>query len=321
VKKLLVIGAGPAGLSVATQAASEGLAVTVLEKSDALGGQFRQSFDIENFPGVPKTTGRTLSSSMINQAKEFGVQFICPAGAAGIYQKENGLVVETEDLDRYDADAICLALGLQYRRVDAPGLAEYMGRGVYCGPGTPRDASPVMIVGGGNSAGQEAMKMASDPARQVYLLIRSKIEDRMSSYLVDIVRKLPNVEVIEGEEIVEAKGFANWLDVIRLTNGRQIVVGTLMLYVGAVPHTRWLKGSGVRLNSSGFIMTKLASYATTRPGVFAIGDARLNSVKRIGAAVGEGCMVMPEIHEWLARPVMTTRDIERVVSVIKEQTQ
>jgi thioredoxin reductase (NADPH) len=311
VKKLLVIGAGPGGLSAAINAASEGLAVTVLEKSDALGGQFHQSFDIENFPGVPKTTGRALSGAMINQAKQFGVDFRCPAGAAAIYQKENGLVVETEDLDRYEADAIVLALGLQYRRVDAPGLADYMGRGVFCGPGRARanDLASVVIVGGGNSAGQEALRWAQDKDRKVYLLIRSKIEDKMSSYLIDLVRQLPNVEVIEGDEIAKVDGFAGWLSTVTLTSGRVMVATTLMLYVGAVPHTRWLKGSGVRLTDRGFIMTKLSSYATTRPGVFAIGDARLNSVKRIGAAVGEGCAVVPEVHQWLAQPTVTIKEM------------
>lgn len=319
-KKLVVIGGGPAGLSAAINAASEGLDVTVLEKSVALGGQFRESFDIENFPGLPKTTGAALSGFMINQALQFGVNLKCPAGAAGIYHKENGFVVETEDFDRYDADAIVLALGLQYRRLDAPGLAEYMGRGVFCGPGKARDAGPVAIVGGGNSAGQEALRWAQDRGRQVYLIIRSKIADKMSDYLIDLVRKLPNVEVIEGCECVEAKGFAGWLDSIKLSTGRTIVVTTLMFYIGAVPHTRWLKGSGVKLRPNGFIQTD-RFYATTRPGVFAIGDARDGSVKRIGAAVGEGCAVVPEVHKWLADPVISNQDVRRVVDVIKEQTQ
>ena len=302
-KSLLIVGAGPAGLSAAINAASEGLQVTVLDRANHLGGQFQESNDIENFPGVPMTDGATLAGRMIAQAHQFGVEFCCPVSAAHLERKNDRLVVTSDAYDEHSADAVIIALGLQYRRLDAPGVADLMGAGVYYGapPVIAADNSAVAILGGGNSAGQEAVKLASNPDRKVYLIVRSPLASKMSDSLVNQVRARANIEVIEGAEIASADG-GEWhsLHRITLSTGRVLEVSSLLVYIGATPHTYWLSDT-LALDANKFITASpTTGFQTSMPGVFAIGDARSGSTKRIAAAVGEGSSVMPFVHSYLS---------------------
>jgi thioredoxin reductase (NADPH) len=297
VKRIAIVGGGPAGLSAAINAASEGLEVTLLDRNPKLGGQFAESNDIENYPGVWCTTGAALAATMIQQCMTFGVKFCCPSNVSQLRSIRNEIHLTLDDFTVESVDACILALGLQYRRLDAPGVAEAMGCGVTYGTSyavQPGDA--VAIVGGGNSAGQEAVKRARDD-NKVYLIVRRPLEETMSKYLIEQVHEA-GVTVITGT-IGQALKSGNWLKSIDVVGAETLwlEVRHLMIFIGALPHTQWLPPS--LLNKEHYIVTG-PLYSTIKPGVFAIGDARAGSIKRIAAAVGEGSCVIPYVHRYLA---------------------
>jgi thioredoxin reductase (NADPH) len=311
-KKLIVIGGGPSGLSAAINAASEGVDVTLIERV-ALGGQFKESNDIENYPGFPSVTGFELSKRMIEQASKFNVDFQCPVSISGVEERDGKIVAIADDYREFEGDALVLAVGVQWRRLEAPGVASLIGRGVsYGAPSKPLSkTAKVVIVGGGNSAGQEAVKLASEPGRKVTIVVRHELRDLMSTYLDNKIAALPNITVLEHTEVSAAQANAKGeLCGVSLTTAgydkaMQEPCDTLLLYIGAQPHTFWLKGSGVEVDPFKFIKTGdnlngVEPFETNVPGIFAIGDARSGSCKRIGAAVGEGSTVIPYVHKFLA---------------------
>jgi thioredoxin reductase (NADPH) len=304
---LLVVGAGPAGLSAAINGSSEGLNVCVLDAAEKLGGQARESQAIENYPmpfgphiGV---TGETLVNGFTEQANKFGCGLYCPVRAAKLIADGDTRLVLSEDKDEYAARSVLLSSGLNYRRLSAKNIGALMGRGIYYGmpllPPKCLNTKTVGVVGGANSAGQAVVAIARNPRVKVKLLVRKKIRDRMSQYLIDRIETLPNVEVLENCTVTEASGYQR-LETVTLNGTVQIALDYLFIFIGAAPRTYWLEGT-VDLTPKGFILTgsKDLPYETNIQGVFAAGDVRDGSTKRIAAAAGEGSAAIAAIHNRL----------------------
>lgn len=323
VDDLLIVGGGPAGLSAAINAASEGLTVRVLDAAPIFGGQARESNAIENYLGFPDgVTGEALMSAAVVQARKFGnIVFTCPAQCIDIARNEDGTVtVSTEDYQEYTARAVLLSNGLSYRRLSADNIGAVMGRGVFYG--APMSAMPlntrcnVAVVGGANSAGQAAVKLASNSKAKVTMFIRKKLDTQMSHYLVSRIRKTPNIRVCEGCEVTAVQG-KNHLERLTYRDADGKVheedMHYMFIFIGAMPRTSWLRNR-IQLDKENYIMTgpttvahgpeqptrSVFHYETSMPGVFAAGDVRAFSTKRIAAAIGEGSAVIGVIHQFLA---------------------
>ena len=311
-----VIGAGPAGLATAVYAASEGLDVLVLD-CRAFGGQAGASARIENYLGFPTgISGLALMARAFNQAQKFGVEMAIPDEAvklecdAGIDHRRLSLA----NGERLRARAIVLATGARYRRLDAANLEDFEGSSIHYWA-SPLEAKlaagqEVALVGGGNSAGQATVFLAAHAAR-VTLLARRPLAETMSAYLVERIAGLTNVEVVTGVEISELEGHEHALESVcwRDWNSHAEThrpVRHLFLFIGAEPNTDWLAGAGLKLDERGFILTGPEARAgclpleTSRPGVFAVGDVRAGSVKRVASAVGDGAQVVAALHKYLA---------------------
>lgn len=294
---LLVIGAGPAGLSAATFAASEGLTTRVIS-GDKIGGQARQSSAIENYMGFPVgLTGDDLIERAYAQAVRFGVSFthenarrIRPSYELGDRSKNYFTVFTPED--EFEGRAVILATGVveKHLRIPNDGSIDLV-YGGQIDPELPRDHK-VGVIGGGNSAGQAAVKLAAMHDK-VYLFVRRTLADTMSSYLVSKIGATRNILVRIGEP---DKILAGHL----VIPGNSVEIFTLYVFIGAVPNTDWSHGVGV--NEDGYIIT-LASgpFHTSRPGIFAIGDVREGSIHRVASAAGEGAAVITEVHRWIAQ--------------------
>jgi thioredoxin reductase (NADPH) len=315
-----VIGAGPAGLATAVYAGSEGLSVLVLD-CRAFGGQAGASARIENYLGFPTgISGIALMTRAYNQAQKFGVEMAIPDEAIGLSaerdSKAGPFALKLAGGEHVSARSVVIATGARYRRLTLPDLEAVEGTSVHYWA-SPLEAKlcagqEVALVGAGNSAGQAVVYLASQVAK-VWLLVRGAgLAARMSSYLVDRIAGLSNVEVVLGAEVIGLEGRDGILDAIRLrVSGREVrqPVRHLFLFIGADPNTDWLAGSGVALDPKGFILTgadvatERKLLETSRPGVFAIGDVRSGSVKRVAAAVGEGAQVVATLHGVLASAV------------------
>lgn len=315
---LIIIGGGPCGLSAAINAASEGLSVRLIDDMPRLGGQALESNAIENYPGFPSgITGEALMSAMVVQAMRFNVVFSCPLRVHTLYRDDAGnIVVMTDDYQNYTARSVLLALGLQYRRLMADNIGSMMGRGVYYGMppfAIPRTKQCIVgIVGGANSAGQAALKVAENKKATVHMFIRKTIGHQMSTYLVERILDTKNIMVCEGCEVRAVFG-QQWLTHVAYSTPDneyvKIKMDDMFIFIGAVPRTLWLDGS-VQLDESRYVRTgggvtpstmdmKPMHYETSIPGVFAAGDVRAYSTKRISAAVGEGSAVVQMIHRYL----------------------
>jgi thioredoxin reductase (NADPH) len=318
---LFIVGGGPAGLSAAITAASEGLA-TCLADSNQLGGQAGLSSMIRNYPGFPEgVSGSDLAANLIEQAQRFKVEIIAPATAVALRPEGGRVTTVLEDFSEYYAKAVILSPGLYWRRLVARGIGGLLGHGVYYGnpPVTSFGAQNVGIVGGANSAGQAAVHAARNPDTRVKLFVRSTIRERMSHYLIEEIKERPNIEVIEGVETIEAHGRQR-LERVTLANTRnraqtrEVGLDFLLIFIGAEPRTHWLKGNGVKLNERGFILSdgsltredwplttrRPLPYETSTPGVFVAGDVRAEChAKRIATAVGEGAAAVAAIHQYL----------------------
>ena len=316
-----VIGAGPAGLATAVYAASEGLDVLVLD-CRAFGGQAGASARIENYLGFPTgISGLALMARAFNQAQKFGVEMAIPDEAVKLecdaLDETGGNGFRRLSLDngeRLRARAIVLATGARYRRLNVANLEQFEGSSIHYWA-SPLEAKlvagqEVALVGGGNSAGQATVFLAAHAAR-VTLLARRPLEQTMSAYLVERITGLANVEVVTGVEITELEGNEHALASICWRDRDSHAethrpVRHLFLFIGADPNTDWLAGSGLKLDGRGFILTGPEARAgclpleTSRPGVFAIGDVRSGSVKRVAAAVGDGAQVVAALHTYLA---------------------
>jgi thioredoxin reductase (NADPH) len=317
---LLVVGAGPAGLAASVYGASEGLSALTLE-SVAVGGQAGTSTRIENYLGFPAgLSGAELAARAALQAAKFGARISAPAQAVRLEPGGGVTVVHLSDGTQVGSRAVVIATGARYRRLDLPGLASLEGTGVYYAA-TAEEASrhagdAVAVVGGGNSAGQAAIFLANH-TRRVYLLVRrGDLAATMSRYLTDQLARHPDVEVLARTEVaaLHGDGQLQGLTVADRANGsrRDLDARALFVFIGADPHTRWLPGE-LALDHSGFILTgrdvpgtdgpspARLPLETTIPGIFAAGDVRSGSIKRVASAVGEGSMAVRLVHDHLAR--------------------
>ena len=322
---LCIVGGGPAGLAAAVYAASEGLSTVIVER-EAPGGQAGQSAAIENYLGFPKgLTGSDLTQRAVAQASRFGAEMVLARDAVGLETRGPVHAVLFEGSGEIEARALIVATGVSYRRLEAPGLDGLTGRGVYYGA-TASEASQcagddVYVVGAANSAGQAALNLARHAKRVVMLVRAASLEDSMSQYLIERITSTPNLEVRFRTEVGAGRGDGH-LEAITLVDrdsGAQQEVATswLFVFIGASPHTHWL-GDGVVRDDHGFVVTGQdllagpsaeawplpgrAPFAleTSVPGVFAAGDVRLDSMKRVASAVGEGAMAVYLVHRYLA---------------------
>jgi thioredoxin reductase (NADPH) len=304
---LLVVGAGPAGLAAAVYGASEGLDVVVVEDV-AIGGQAGSSSRIENYLGFPRgVSGTELARAAMLQAVKFGTRLVSPRSVTGLSQVSGGFRVRLDDEHDVVACAVIIASGVRYRRLDVPGLADLEGSGVYYAA-SELEAKVVsgqnaVVVGGANSAGQAALFLARH-AGQVHVLIRrDNLRDTMSNYLAQRLTHHERITVHPRSELSAVHGTSRlsaltWQDHI---SGRDVRLdaAALFLMIGADPCTTWLHEVGVELDAKGFVVTS-DGFATSVPGVFAVGDVRAGSVKRVASAVGEGSVVISAVHSYLA---------------------
>lgn len=320
-----VVGAGPAGLATAVYAASEGLSVVVLDRR-AYGGQAGASARIENYLGFPTgISGAALAGRACVQAEKFGAEMLIPAEVQSLDCSRTGpereLTVQLTDGRRLRARTVVIASGARYRRPIVPRLPEFEGRGIWYWASALEARmcaqTEVVLVGGGNSAGQAAVFLSKHASR-VHVLIRGpSLASSMSRYLIDRIGAAPNVELRPQTEIVRlhgepSSGLAGVTWQNRGTGAEEEKDSRhVFLFVGAEPETRWLEGCGLRFDRCGFVITGNARGATADgwhpaqlessvPGVFAVGDVRSGSVKRVGGAIGEGASAVAQIHHYLA---------------------
>jgi len=312
-----VVGAGPAGLATAVYAGSEGLSVLVLD-CRAFGGQAGASARIENYLGFPTgISGMALMARAYNQAQKFGVEMAIPDEAISLdpVGEEGPFILRLSNGEHVSARSVVIASGARYRRLPVENLDGFEAASVHYWA-SPLEAKlcagqEVALVGAGNSAGQAAVYLASRAAK-VWLIVRGPdLASSMSRYLVDRITGLANVEVVTRAEIIALEGSDGRLQAIRWQQGAsgkdvRRPIGHLFLFIGAEPNTNWLIGSGVALDAKAFVLTGTVAgidrrlLETSRRGVFAIGDVRSTSVKRVAAAVGEGAQVVATLHAFLA---------------------
>jgi thioredoxin reductase (NADPH) len=324
-----IVGSGPAGLSTAVYAASEGLAVAVCD-ARAFGGQAGASARIENYLGFPTgISGIALTARAYNQAQKFGADVMIPVSVMSLdcSRDDGAFGLKLDDGDVLRARSVVVASGARYRRPEIEHLADFEGRGVWYWA-SPIEArlcveQEIVLVGGGNSAGQAAVFLAGH-ARRVHMVIRGGgLGASMSRYLIERIEATPNIELVFNTEVVGVEGAQDGsLERVRLRSRLSAEESTmdicnLFLFVGADPATGWLDGCGVMVDRGGFVVTgaqckkregQLASaLETSVPGVFAVGDVRSGSVKRVGGAIGEGAQVVAALHGFLgdtARPAL-----------------
>jgi thioredoxin reductase (NADPH) len=326
VREVVVVGAGPAGLAAGVYAASEGLDTLVLETGTP-GGQAGSSSKIENYLGFPTgISGLALAARANTQAQKFGAEIRTAYSAVKLSCDERPYTVEFGNGQSVRTRTVIVATGAEYRQLSLPNAQRYLGTGIYYAA-TATEAkrcgsSEVIVVGGGNSAGQAAMYL-SGTCKRVNLLVRSSgLAASMSQYLIRRIQEAPNVVLRTSTEIIGLEGDGQLERVTWRTAGAQAdethPIAHVFLMTGAVPATRWIK-SCIALNEKGFIVTgydvgaadllpqrwpggrKPDSFETSVPGIFAVGDVRCGSIKRVAAAVGEGSACVAQVHRELAR--------------------
>jgi thioredoxin reductase (NADPH) len=299
---VVIVGAGPAGLAAAVYASSEGLDALVIER-EAIGGQAGTSTRIRNYLGFSRgLSGAELAQRAYQQAWVFGATFLLTREVEVVRPGSAGFVVAISGGVEIEARSVILAMGVSYRRLDVRALAELEGVGVHYGS-SPSDArqfsgGSVYVVGGANSAGQAAVHLARYAA-DVTLVCRRSLSSTMSQYLLDEIRGTANIHVREGTEVVDAGGTEH-LESVTLRGSdadETVAADALFILIGAEPRTEWL-ASEIGRDERGFVEAG-ADYATSVPGVFAIGDVRAGSVKRVASAVGEGSVVIQHVHRFL----------------------
>jgi thioredoxin reductase (NADPH) len=323
---LIVIGGGPAGLGAAVYGASEGLRTVLVERT-ATGGQAGQSSRIENYLGFPDgVSGAQLTDRARRQATKFGAEVLTTRDVVGLEVCGSARRVTFADGTSIDAHTVILATGVSYRRLEAPGLSDMTGRGIYYGSALTEASAclgqDVYVVGGANSAGQAAVYLARH-ARSVTILVRgSSLEKSMSYYLIRQIADIPNISVRTCTEVIEAKGSDHLESLTLRDTGKgtteSVDAQLLFLFIGAAPLTDWLEGVVVR-DSRGFVVAgpdlspagdRPAGWELDRmpyhletsvPGVFVAGDARAESAKRVASAVGEGALAVMLVHRYLEK--------------------
>lgn len=321
---LIIVGGGPAGLAAAVYGASEGLKTVMIER-EAPGGQAGTSSRIENYLGFPVgLSGGDLARRAVTQARRFGVEILTPQEVTGIRVEDPYRFVTLGDGGEISCHALILGLGVSWRRLNVPGLERLTGAGVYYGAAQTEALScqgeDVYIIGGANSAGQAAMYF-SKYARKVTMLVRGdSLAKSMSQYLIEQIAETPNIEVQVHSSVIEAKGETS-LEAITIANAitgetQTVPATSLFIFIGAQPRTHWLDGV-VERDDRGFILTgadlkheghrpkgwtlERDPYLleTNVPGIFAVGDVRHNSVKRVASGVGEGSICVQFVHQYL----------------------
>jgi thioredoxin reductase (NADPH) len=309
---LVIVGAGPAGVAAAVYAGAEGLKALVVEDS-AIGGQAGTSSRIENYMGFPTgISGADLTFRGQVQAMKFGTCFAMPRRVERLSQRDGGFCVTLDDGEELCARSVLVATGVQYRRLPLDRLEEFEGAGVYYAA-TEMEArfcaeTEVVVVGGGNSAGQAAMYL-SRVAKQVHVLVRGTgLAETMSAYLRERLEADPRTTIHTGSQLERLDGRGHLEQVVVSTPSGSVSIAcrALFIMIGAAPNTGWLSGL-VELDHHGFVRTgaevgATSSFATSCPGVFAVGDVRSGSVKRVASSVGEGSVVVSAIWSHVNAP-------------------
>ncbi|MEM6732052.1 MAG: FAD-dependent oxidoreductase [Myxococcota bacterium] len=313
---LAIMGAGPAGLSACVYAASESLDTLVIE-SEAPGGQAGTSSKIENYLGFPTgISGQALAGRAWIQGQKFGAQFAIARSASEIQKTATAFAITLDDGEIVRARSVIIATGASYRRLSLDNYSKYEGQGIHyaataieaqlCG------GQEVVVVGGGNSAGQAAVFLSNHASHVHVLVRRSGLGETMSDYLVQRIEQSNRITLHPYSEI-SGLGGERILETVSWTNRRTSEVtdkhiGNVFVMIGAVPNTRWLKGC-VDLDDNGFVLTGVRAspdnadspFSTSSPGIFAVGDVRSGSVKRVASGVGEGSVCVSSVHAYLAR--------------------
>jgi thioredoxin reductase (NADPH) len=316
---VVIVGAGPAGLAAAVYSASEGFEALVIER-ESIGGQAGSSSLIRNYPGFSRgVSGAELGQRTYQQAWVFGTEFLMMQQATGLEERYGGFVVSTSDGHQVGARAVILAMGVAYRRLEVPGLDELTGAGVFYGASSSEaralDGRRAYVVGGGNSAGQAAMHLSRYAERVTMVIRAGGLEKTMSSYLRETIAATDNVELLTETQVVGVTGDARLHELtLRGSSGeeRTVPADGLFIMIGARPHTDWLPES-IACDSRGFVLTgdhvveqgawplerAPLMLETSIPGVFAAGDVRHRSIKRVAAAVGQGAAAVQQVHDHL----------------------
>jgi thioredoxin reductase (NADPH) len=321
-----IVGGGPAGLAAAVYGASEGLRTVIIER-EAPGGQAGLSSRIENYLGFPSgLSGNDLARRAVLQARRFGVEILSPQTVVGIRVEGPYRYAKLADGTEISCHALLLAMGVQWRTLDIPGIERFQGAGVYYGGGTSEAIAcrgeTVYIIGGANSAGQAAMHFSKFAEKVVMLVRGESLAGTMSRYLIEQIEKTPNIELWTRTTLLEAKGDARLTSIIVQceTDGvrKELPASSIFIFIGAQPRTGWL-GDLVERDDRGFVLSgpdllrdgkRPASWTLDRdpslletniPGIFVVGDVRHGSVKRVASGVGEGAVVVQFIHQYLAK--------------------
>jgi len=326
-----VVGAGPSGLAAAVYAASEGLTTIAIE-GNAPGGQAGTSSKIENYLGFPTgISGQELAERAQIQAQKFGARLAVSRNVTGLCKSENVFHLVLEDGTGFAARAVVIATGARYRKLDLPNYKVYETQGIHYAA-TPMEAAicmdeEVVVVGGGNSAGQAAIFL-SQAANHVHLLIRgNNLASTMSDYLVQRIANSPKITLHANSTIIRLSGDSILREVTWETRGAEQCITrqirNVFVMIGAKPNTEWLKGI-VELDAAGFVQTDSTGgsiYATTLSGLFAVGDVRAGSTKRVASAAGEGSAVIAAVHAYLSQqrertPMHTYPSDSAITSVV-----
>jgi thioredoxin reductase (NADPH) len=310
---LVVAGAGPAGLGAAVYAASDGLEAVVLD-AVATGGQAATSSQIENYLGFPEgISGAELADRALIQTRKFGAHISVPAEARKLEQRGGNHLVSVDDGDSFECRAVLIATGAQYRKLDVPRLEQFEKTSVHYAA-TPLEAQlcfgePVAVVGGGNSAGQATLFLSKYDTKVRLILREDELTENMSRYLADRIERNPNIEVLLHTEVRDLIG-DELLEMVVVEDTRsgereRVEARALFVFIGADPCTGWLVDE-LALDDGGYVLTgpavgSDALLESSRPGVFASGDVRSGSARRVAAAVGEGAMAVRLVHEHLRR--------------------
>jgi thioredoxin reductase (NADPH) len=323
---LAIVGGGPAGLAAAVYGASEGLHTVMIER-EAPGGQAGMSSRIENYLGFPAgLSGNDLARRAVVQAQRFGVEILSPQEATGLRTEGSYRIIKLADGSEISCHTLMIASGVQWRRLDAPGVDRLQGAGIYYGGGSTEAISckdeTVYIIGGANSAGQAAMNFARYAKRVMMVVRGSSLGSTMSQYLIDQIKATPNIEIWAHACVAEVHGETHLEEVSVLCSDsnkiERVPVSSMFIFIGALPRTDWL-GELVERDDRGFILTgpdlirekdRPKGWTLERdpflletniPGIFAVGDVRHGSVKRVASGVGEGSVAVQFIHQYLSK--------------------
>jgi len=323
---LAIVGGGPAGLAAAVYGASEGLHTVIIER-EAAGGQAGMSSRIENYLGFPTgLSGGDLARRAVVQAQRFGVEILSPQEAVGLRTEGSYRILKLADGNEISCHALMIASGVQWRRLEAPGIDRLQGAGVYYGGGATEAISCkgeiVYVVGGANSAGQAAMNFSRYAERVLILVRGDSLSSTMSQYLIDQVQRTPNIQLWTHASVAEAHGETHLEEISVLCSDtnkiERVPASAMFIFIGALPRTDWLADT-VQRDERGFILTgpdllwdgaRPKGWTLERdpflletniPGLFAVGDVRHGSVKRVASGVGEGSVAVQFIHQYLSK--------------------